>query len=212
VFPVIALLPAFTVLFAFPTLDVKIPVFPLVLIALTFLLLYFEGKRKPRDFARSLSLDSVKPAKSLRGAALLFAKMILLLILLSIAFNALGANDSTRVVEVLRAQPVEMLFAAVALAPFAEELFFRGYLQKRVGIIVSSALFASLHYSYGSVSEVVSAFFIAILIGMELRKKNDLNSCIGVQLLPGVNRVNRASRFNRLNRFLSPRFQTFPYG
>jgi uncharacterized protein len=180
-FPVLALLPAFTAFFAFPALvalDVKIPVFPLVLIALTFLLLYFEGKRKPRDYARSLSLDSFKPAKSLRGAALLFAKMILLLVLLSLAFNALGANDSKRVVDVLRAQPVEMLFAAVALAPFAEELFFRGYLQKRVGVIVSSALFASLHYSYGSVSEVVSAFFIAILIGMELRKKNDLNACI----------------------------------
>ncbi len=159
-------------------LEVRIPVFPLLLIALAFLLLWLEGKRKPRDYARALSLDSVKPAKSIRGAAVLFAKMILLLIALSLVFNALNTNDSNRVVDVLRAQPVEMLFAAIALAPFAEELFFRGYLQKRVGVIVSSALFAALHYSYGSVSEIISAFFISILIGMELRRRNDLNACI----------------------------------
>ena len=157
----------------------SISLFPFLLIALALLLLWLEGKRKPRDFAHSLSLGSERDAfKSLVHAAALFAKMFVLFIVLSFVITALGITDSENVVQVLRSQPTEMLFIAVTLAPFAEELFFRGYLQKRVGIIVSSALFASLHYSYGSIAEIIAAFFLSLLIGLEMRKNNDLNSCV----------------------------------
>ncbi len=159
------------------SLLLAISVFPFFLIALALFLLWLEGKRKPREFVRALSLGG-DARKSVVHAAALFAKMFVLLIVLSFAITALGITDSENVVQVLRSQPVEMLFIAVTLAPFAEELFFRGYLQKRVGIIVSSALFASLHYSYGSIAEIIAAFFLSLLIGLEMRKNNDLNSCV----------------------------------
>lgn len=160
-----------------PALPLKIPWFTFLILALPFALLWLEGKRKPRDFAKALSLGE-HPLKSLRSAAVLFAKMLVLLVILSIVLNALNLLDSKKVADFVRAQPAETLFVAVALAPIAEELFFRGYLQKRVGVVLSSALFAALHYSYGSIAEIVAAFFISILIGLELRKRGDLNSCI----------------------------------
>ncbi len=167
----------FFVLPALSALPMKIPWFTFLVLALPFALLWLEGKRKPREFARALSLD-VAPVQSLRGAAVLFAKMFVLLVALSLALNALNANDSRRVIEVVRSQSPALLFVAVAVAPFAEELFFRGYLQKRVGVILASVLFAVLHYSYGSVSEIIAAFFLSVVIGAEFRKRNDLNACV----------------------------------
>lgn len=162
-----------------PALAFRISFFPFLLIALALALLWLEGKRKPREFARALSFGSERDAfKSLVRAAALFAKMFVLLVVLSFSFTALGVTDSEKVVQVLRNQPPEMLFVALTLAPFAEELFFRGYLQKRVGVIVASALFAVLHYSYGSISEIIAAFFLSLLIGLEMRKHGDLNSCV----------------------------------
>lgn len=161
----------------FSLFSLKISVFPFVLLSLAFALLWLEGKRKPRDFAAALSLGG-KPRVALKRGAVLLAKILALLVVFSIVFTALGVNDSLRVAEFVRAQPPETLFVAVALAPVAEELFFRGYFQKRVGIVLSSALFAALHYSYGSIAEIIAAFFISILIGLELRRRNDLNSCI----------------------------------
>jgi membrane protease YdiL (CAAX protease family) len=155
----------------------KISVFPFLLLAMALALLWLEGKRKPRDFARALSLGA-RPRDSLKRGAALFAEILALLFLLSLVFTALGINDSRRVVEFVRAQPPETLFVAVAIAPIAEELFFRGYLQKRAGVILASVLFAALHYSYGSIAEIIAAFFISVLIGLELRKRGDLNACI----------------------------------
>jgi membrane protease YdiL (CAAX protease family) len=156
-----------------------IPLFPFVLVALALFLIWLEsgGRLTLKGYARELSLGA-HPAVSVKRAAVLFAKMLGMLLLLSLALNALGLMDSQKVAEFFRAQPPVMIFFAVGVAPFAEELFFRGYLQKRIGILFSSVIFSLLHYAYNSVSEIIAAFFISVLIGLEMRRSKDTNACI----------------------------------
>jgi membrane protease YdiL (CAAX protease family) len=39
-------------------------------------------------------------------------------------------------------------------------------------------IFSLLHYAYNSVSEIIAAFFISVLIGLEMRRSKDTNACI----------------------------------
>jgi membrane protease YdiL (CAAX protease family) len=60
------------------------------------------------------------------------------------------------------------LAGAVALSAgsaLGEEVFFRGYLQPRVGLLVTSLVFALAHFSYASVSEVAAVFLLALALG-----------------------------------------------
>jgi len=155
----------------------SVPLLPFVILALPFALLAFERKQ-PRDFPKQLSLDYFNPAKSILRAVRLLLLMLLVLLVLANFLNFLGFLDSRKVFDFILAQNAFTLFLAASVGPIGEELFFRGYLQKRVGVIFSSALFAALHLGYGSIAEVLAAFSISVLLGIELRKNNDLHACI----------------------------------
>lgn len=150
---------------------------PVVILLLPLLLLKLEGK-KLKEFTRELSLDKFQPRASLWRATRLFAAMFVVLLVLANILHLLGLLDTAKVIKLIQEQTPLALFVAVSIAPVGEELFFRGYLQKRVGIIFSSIVFAGLHYGYGSLAEILAAFLISIMLGLELRARNDLNSCI----------------------------------
>ncbi|PIO03816.1 hypothetical protein COU38_01365 [Candidatus Micrarchaeota archaeon CG10_big_fil_rev_8_21_14_0_10_54_18] len=138
------------------------------------ILLRLEGKRVT---AKKLFL--FKPRlEDAADAAKLFAKAFLVLLLLGLALNAFGWLDSQKIIGFIRLQPFEMLLLMVSLAPFAEEMLFRGYLQHRIGVVFSSALFAGLHYGYGSVSEVAGAFVVSMVLGAFMRRKKRLLPCV----------------------------------
>lgn len=81
----------------------------------------------------------------------------------------LGWNDSAKVADVLLRQDAVTLLAIVSLAPLGEELLFRGYLQKKTGVVISSALFAGLHYGFGSAAELAAAFSASLIFGWFVR-------------------------------------------
>jgi len=59
-----------------------------------------------------------------------------------------------------------------------EEAFFRGWLQKRVGLVASTILFAIAHSGLGQPLLLIGVFIISIIIGFTFyRTKN---------LLPGI--------------------------
>lgn len=149
--------------------------FSLALLLLPFALVRLEGKR---DLFKELFLTRLKPKRSLLNGLELFAKTFVVLLLLGVALQALGLLDTYKVIEVVRAQPLAVLLLAVTLAPIGEELLFRGYLQHRVGIVFSSALFAWLHMGYGSVTEVLAAFLASMVWGYSMRKNKDLYACM----------------------------------
>ncbi|HEV8289428.1 MAG TPA: CPBP family intramembrane glutamic endopeptidase [Candidatus Norongarragalinales archaeon] len=101
----------------------------------------------------------------------LFFTILVLVIILGFIMRALGVLDTQNVADVIEKQSVLALFFAITLAPLAEEIFFRGFLQKRAGLVLTSALFALLHYGYGSVSEIVAAFGASLILGDHVRRR-----------------------------------------
>jgi len=90
----------------------------------------------------------------------------------------------------LAALPIGYKLIIVGVAMTVEEAFFRGFLQPRVGLVVSSILFAFSHFSYGLPFMIVGVFTISLIIGRAFERAGDLLPCViahgifdGVQLL-----------------------------
>src|SRR4029079_2741654 len=90
--------------------------------------------------------------------------------------------------------------AAVALsAGVIEEIFFRGFLQPRGGILFSTGLFAFAHLGYGQPFMLVGVTLLSLLYGELLRRRGNVWAPIAahavfdlVQLLVVVPLVARA--------------------
>ena len=87
-------------------------------------------------------------------------------------------------------QPITRKLIIVVVAMTVEEAFFRGFLQRRIGLVPSSILFAVGHASYGLPLMVVSVFVISLVLGWGFRHTGRLLPCIvahgvfdGIQLL-----------------------------
>jgi membrane protease YdiL (CAAX protease family) len=78
----------------------------------------------------------------------------------------------------LAALPIGHKLAIVLTAMSVEEAFFRGFLQPRFGLLVSSVLFALSHFNYGLPFMVVGVFTISLVIGRTLERTGDLLPCI----------------------------------
>ena len=92
--------------------------------------------------------------------------------------NVFHLLDAQKVSDILLREPRFTLILAFTLAPIGEELLFRGYLQKRIGILLSSIIFAFLHYGYGSYSEILAAFAVSIVLGLNVRDKKSIYPAI----------------------------------
>ncbi len=150
--------------------------FTLLLLAVALLLPYLEGHRG-KEYLQRLSLRM--PSKqTLTHGVLLFAGAFALLIVENVILSFLGLADTQNVAAVIRRQPALSLVLAVTLAPLAEELFFRGYAQKIIGVVLASLLFAALHWGYGSVAEVAAALSASLLWGWYVRKHGDLGPVV----------------------------------
>jgi uncharacterized protein len=130
-----------------------------------------------------------------------FLLSVLVLYLLSIgaaivsAMATLGAHDSNavmkKVIETLRGHPATIFFIALT-AGVTEELIFRGYLLTRlsqlfknnaVAILLSSLLFALLHYKYGSYRELIFTFLIGALFSVYYLEYRNIKALIVVHFL-----------------------------
>ena len=108
----------------------------------------------------------------------LFAACGAITMALSGIFYLLGMLDTQGVYEKMVMLPLPVLVAAFTLAPLGEEAFFRGFLFRGLcewlkplgknawiaSAVVSSAIFALLHASYGSVAEIGVAFAIGMVL------------------------------------------------
>ncbi len=104
-----------------------------------------------------------------------------------------GASTPTEIPPVivwLAELPITYKLIIVGVAMTVEEAFFRGFLQPRIGLVMSSILFAFSHFSYGLPFMIVGVFTISLIIGRTFDRSGDLLPCIiahgifdGVQLL-----------------------------
>ncbi len=92
--------------------------------------------------------------------------IILLLLVRGLVFitDFTGIGDYAKASERLSGMPVLFFISAVALAPLAEEVFFRGFLFRRYGYLFSSAAFSAAHLFYGSWVQLLSAFAIGLAL------------------------------------------------
>jgi len=84
------------------------------------------------------------------------------------------------IVHWLATLPVADKLLVIAAAMTVEEAFFRGFLQPRFGLVVSSVLFAFAHFSYGLPSLAVGVFTLSLIIGYTFDRTRSLVPCIVV--------------------------------
>lgn len=147
--------------------------------------------------ARFLHLSADGLARKIRQGVVTGCSGWLLTILIT-TVTAAAVGASGRLTEPTAAPPIMVWLAAlpwrdklmiVVAAMTVEEAFFRGFLQPRVGLLLSSALFALSHFSYGLPFMIVGVLAISLIIGRAFARSGDLLPCIiahgifdGVQL------------------------------
>ncbi len=78
----------------------------------------------------------------------------------------------------MAALPVYKKVMIVFSAMTVEELFFRGWLQKRVGLIVSTVAFVIAHAGFGQPLMFIGISVVSILIGLTFYRTKSLLPCI----------------------------------
>ena len=92
--------------------------------------------------------------------------MLFISIAISVIMAFAGFNDLGKVGEVVQklqeSSPLFLIYLLVVRV-IAEEVFFRGFLVKRIGWVSATVLFGIAHVSYGSITEI---FGVLILGGL----------------------------------------------
>jgi membrane protease YdiL (CAAX protease family) len=86
----------------------------------------------------------------------------------------LHLEEPEKVSMIVSGLPLYILIFSFTIGPIAEEIFFRGFLLSRVGIILSSLLFALAHYSYGSYTEFLAAFTAGFVFAVLYKKSKSI--------------------------------------
>jgi len=135
---------------------------PFLLIAIS---LYVYSGRSAKELAADTGLrENPGARKAVFGSLLWFLILMASIALSALILMAFGINDRAAVLEKVQSFSIPLIITGVTIAPVAEELFFRGVLLNKAGIIPSSLLFAVAHVSYGSIGEIVSAFIAGVVL------------------------------------------------
>jgi len=121
----------------------------------------------------NLGFRGFKKKHLIEGAFVFLVLFSLLMVMALILYN-FNLLDTQNVASVIEKQSGFDLFIAVTLGPVAEELLFRGFLQKKIGVFLTSVVFALLHAGYGSIAEVLGAFIASMVFGWWVRKHDDV--------------------------------------
>ncbi len=144
----------------------------------------------PRNKSLRFRLDYVRAMPEKKRLLSLFgwgiaalAASVFVTMALSVLLPLFGISDTELVAEKVLSLPPLALLLAFTLAPIGEEALFRGYLLRKLGdvsssplagALLSSAIFAALHFSYGSVSEIVVTFAVALVLCAFTQKTKSL--------------------------------------
>ncbi|MDY6986297.1 MAG: type II CAAX endopeptidase family protein [Candidatus Thermoplasmatota archaeon] len=75
---------------------------------------------------------------------------------------------------------ISIAFVVSALTAFSEELFFRGFMQNKMGILFTTVVFTLSHISYGNLYEIIAAFILSLVMGYSVKRTKDLGFAIGM--------------------------------
>ena len=123
-----------------------------------------------------LLVDKWTGLYALLGAGITFAALLALAAIVgALQYSGLYHFDESDIVDQLRPLLTPAVIVAVPiLAAITEEVYFRGYLQPRIGIIGSSLLFGLVHSGYGTLLQLVAPFFLGLLFGYLFQRTRSL--------------------------------------
>jgi len=133
-------------------------------------------KKKIFSIAEELGFRKENWKETLKKTAILFVLLLYTAFIVGSILAITGANDTHLVGEKVQ----ELLLSPLAVAYIlvvrvsAEEIFFRGFLTPKIGVLWSSVLFAVAHYSYGSIAEIIGAFLLGILLAAYFQRSKSL--------------------------------------
>ena len=131
---------------------------------LSVVLLSQKNRKKISEtlgFAKTNVLDALTTGLLYAGVMLIISMMI------GAAFYSFGMNDDlAKVPEAIKSAGATQIIIVVLMGSIIEEIFFRGYLQRKTNILFASFIFAYFHIIYGSLTELVGAFFLGAVLGV----------------------------------------------
>ncbi len=128
-----------------------------------------------KDFISKLGIKKTNVGKGLVTAFLYLGVLIVVSTLIGILMSYFGfQQDLGRVTDALRGAGFADLLIILTVASFVEEIFFRGFLQRKTNILFASFVFGYFHIVYGSLSEMVGAFFLGLILGKEYDQTKSL--------------------------------------
>lgn len=147
-----------------------------------------EGRGGPGAvFARQFGLRAGKPSTEigigvLAGAAGWVTVIVLMLAVVATIW-ALGGEDylpkePPELIPIVAGLPLVLRVAIGVTAGVVEELFFRGFLQPRVGILFSTGLFVLAHLSYDQPFMLVGITALSLLFALLVRWRRSIVAAI----------------------------------
>ncbi|HVA82709.1 MAG TPA: CPBP family intramembrane glutamic endopeptidase [Candidatus Aquilonibacter sp.] len=131
-----------------------------------------------------LSRKSISPKMVSLGLIIFFA-LFALEIMVNLVSSITGTAINTNVDLLLGSAPLWFFIFTAIIAPINEEIFFRGFLVPRIGILVSAVIFGLLHASYNSTFgvEIIAAVIFGLIAGYVFKKSNSLYPSIIAHIL-----------------------------
>ena len=83
-------------------------------------------------------------------------------------------KDASIIPETIKQIPLWQVLTILIIGSITEEIFFRGYIQRKTNLVTASFIFAYFHIIYGSLTEVTGAFFLGLILGYAYEKRKDL--------------------------------------
>lgn len=155
-------------------------IFDTLLISVPVILYLYEEKSKGINTQKLISVFKKLGLKRMKVKELVIKSVTLLLVvlllsmMLAIIFSFFGIEDFTQVNEKVRALSLALIVYVLVVRVPAEEIFFRGFLVKKIGLLPASLIFGLAHYGYGSVAEIIGAFILGLAFSYAYKQSNNL--------------------------------------
>jgi membrane protease YdiL (CAAX protease family) len=152
----------------------------IVLLVLPVMAVAVSRPHQPGAVARRLGLvvDRRTPLNVFIGIGAAVASLLVLALVVALLVQSglvsLKDLESDLVPQIQSLLNWPLVFIIALVAAVTEEIFFRGLLQPRLGLIATSILFALIHIGYGTVLQVVAPLVLGLLLGVLYQRTNSL--------------------------------------
>jgi membrane protease YdiL (CAAX protease family) len=139
---------------------------------------FWDVELQHKSLEKTFSYLGLKSDSFLMNAILGVATTLFVVVPLVIIEAAvvllLHIEEPGKVSMIVKGLPLYIIVFSFTISPIAEEILFRGFLLSRVGIVVSSLLFAFAHYYYGSYTEVLAAFTAGFVFAILFKRSKSI--------------------------------------